>query len=232
MECIVLAGGLGTRLRSSIGDFPKCMAPVNGRPFLYYIFDYLERQQCTNVILSLGYMHEVVTNWLLEQQPSFHIKYVIEQEPLGTGGGIQLAIKEAANEQVTVLNGDTFFDVPLNELCAFHAKHGGVTTLALKEMQHFDRYGIVHTDDRDCITSFEEKKQRDKGLINGGIYVINKQAFLNKNLPEKFSFEKDYLEAFVQEKQFFGFSSDAYFIDIGVPEDYIKTQDDFKSLFK
>lgn len=232
MECIVLAGGLGTRLRSSIGDFPKCMAPVNDRPFLHYIFDYLQRQGCTNVILSLGYRHEVVTNWLLEQQPSFHVTYVIEQEPLGTGGGIQLAIKEAVNENVTVLNGDTFFDVPLNELCDFHAKHKAATTLALKEMQHFDRYGIVHTGANNCITSFEEKKQRDKGLINGGIYVINKQSFLNRNLPEKFSFEKDYLEAFVYEQQFFGYTSDAYFIDIGIPEDYIKTQDDFKSLFR
>jgi len=232
MECIVLAGGLGTRLRSSIGDYPKCMAPVNDRPFLYYIFDYLERQHCSSVILSLGYRHEVVTDWLATQQPSFQVKYVIEDTPLGTGGGIQLAMKEAVNENVTVLNGDTFFDVPLQELCSFHTAHNSATTLALKEMQNFDRYGIVHTGVNDCITSFEEKKAREAGLINGGVYAINKQSFFNKHLPEKFSFEKDYLEAFVHEQQFFGYKSNAYFIDIGIPEDYAKTQEDFKSLFR
>lgn len=231
MECIVLAGGLGTRLRDTIGNYPKCMAEVNGQPFLHYVFDYLEVQGCTRVILSLGYLHDVITAWLTTQTRPFEITYVIEQEPLGTGGGIQLAIKAAQTENVVVLNGDTMFFIKLSEVMQFHLQQNAAATLALKEMHQFDRYGAVRIDAAQHILSFEEKKYQDKGLINGGIYMINKHALLQKQLPEKFSFEKDYLEAFVQEQHFYGLRCDAYFIDIGIPEDYQQAQEDFKTLF-
>ncbi|MEI8278720.1 MAG: nucleotidyltransferase family protein [Bacteroidota bacterium] len=231
MECIVLAGGLGTRLRGVIGAYPKCMAEVNHQPFLHYIFEYLQSQQCTRVILSLGYKHEVITDWVATQNKPFEIDYVIEAEPLGTGGGIQLAMAKAITENVAVLNGDTMFQVHLPDLFLFHQQENSDTTLALKEMLHFDRYGVVNVDSAYRVSSFEEKKQREKGWINGGIYIINKKAFLVKHLPEKFSFEKDYLEAYLQEKKFFGFKSNAYFIDIGIPEDYEQAQQDFIKLF-
>lgn len=231
MECIVLAGGLGTRLRGTIGDYPKCMALVNGKPFLHYIFDYLEEQQCTHVILSLGYKHEVITEWLKTETRSFITDTVTEYEPLGTGGGIQLAMKEALSENVLVLNGDTMFKLNLNDLMQFHLTHKAAASLALKNMQHFDRYGVVNIDDKNCITSFEEKKYRDEGSINGGVYAVNKEHVFSKHFTEKFSFEKDYFEAFVNERKFYGFNSDAYFIDIGIPEDYEKAQGDFKLIF-
>jgi D-glycero-alpha-D-manno-heptose 1-phosphate guanylyltransferase len=145
---------------------------------------------------------------------------------LGTGGGIQLALTVAQEENVIVLNGDTMFNVDLNGMQAFHTQHQAATTLALKEMHAFDRYGVVNTDENNCIVAFEEKRYMDSGLINGGIYVINRKAFLGKELPEHFSFEKHYLELFVREKQFYGFRSDGYFIDIGIPEDYNKAQID------
>ncbi|RYD55348.1 MAG: D-mannose-1-phosphate guanyltransferase [Sphingobacteriales bacterium] len=232
MECIVLAGGLGTRLRSSIGDFPKCMAEVNGKPFLHYIFQYLLAQQCSRVILSLGYKHEVITDWLAEESWPFEIDYVIEREPLGTGGGIQLAMQKASTQNVAVLNGDTMFSVALSKLFSFHEDKKSATTLALKEMFDFDRYGVVNKDSDSHIISFEEKQARKQGLINGGVYIINKQDFLDKVLPQKFSFEKDYLEAFVGEQKFYGYEADAYFIDIGIPQDYRQAQEDFKTLFQ
>lgn len=232
MECIVLAGGLGTRLRGTIGDFPKCMASVNGQPFLQYLFVYLQQQGCTRVILSLGYKHEVITGWLQHKQWPFEIAYVIEQEALGTGGGIQLAIREAKTQHVAILNGDTMFRVDLKAQLDFHQAVGAGTTLALKEMQNFDRYGVVNIDADKHIVSFEEKQQREQGLINGGIYIVDKDFLLGKGLPEKFSFEKDYLEAFVAEKKFFGFEHPGYFIDIGIPEDYNKAQGDLKTLFE
>jgi len=232
MECIILAGGLGTRLKDTIGAYPKCMAPINDKPFVQYLFDYLEVQQCTRVILSLGYQHEIVLEWLSTQKRSFSIDHVIEQEPLGTGGAIQLAMQKAKTQNVLVLNGDTLFQVSLKQLLDFHTTNNADTTLALKEMKNFDRYGTVILDDKRCITSFEEKKESDYGLINGGVYVINKKAFLNKSLPEKFSFEKDYLEAYVNEGKFYGYKRYAYFIDIGVPEDYEQAKQDFKKLFK
>ena len=231
MEAIILAGGLGTRLQGVIGAQPKCMAPVNGKPFLAYIFEYLEQQKCTRAILSLGYKHWVVEKWLEEQYTQFEIDYVVESEPLGTGGGILAAMEEAATDDVVVLNGDTMFMVDIKEQMKFHRDNKAATTLALKPMQNFDRYGIVHTNDTGVINSFEEKKHQEHGLINGGIYIINREAFLAKSLPEKFSFEKEYLERFTAEKKFYGFRSDSYFIDIGIPEDYERAQADLKTIF-
>lgn len=229
MECIVLAGGLGTRLQSVVEDVPKCMAPVNGHPFLHYVFNYLEQQGCNRVILSLGYKHQYILDWLKTEQRSFEVDHVIEETPLGTGGGMQLAIKKSKEENVFVLNGDTMFSVELNAMQDEHTSSGAATTLALKTMFAFDRYGSVKTNTHGTITEFEEKQYKDEGLINGGIYLVNREYLLDKNLPEKFSFEKDYLEAFVPEHKFHGHISDGYFIDIGIPEDYYRAQTEFKN---
>lgn len=231
MECIILAGGQGTRLQGVIGEYPKCMAPVNGQPFLYYLFAYLSGQKCTRVILSLGYKYEVVTAWLATQLLPFETDYVIETQPLGTGGGVALAMPKTMTDDVIVLNGDTMFQVDIKAFMDFHKESNTATTLALKQMQHFERYGVVNIDEHNIITAFEEKRYREDGLINGGVYAINKKSFFDKQLPEKFSFEKDYLERFVKEGKFSGYLSDGYFIDIGIPEDYSQAQHDFKTLF-
>ena len=231
MEAIVLAGGLGTRLQGVIGtEQPKCMAPVNNAPFLSYLFTYLDKY-CTRVMLSLGYRSKPVIEWLDGQDVGFEVDYVIEQEPLGTGGGILAAIEDAATDDVVVVNGDTMFNINLREMMAFHRKQKAEVTLALKPMENFDRYGIVHLGANNIISSFEEKKPTEKGLINGGVYIINREAFLARPLKGKFSFEKDYLEQYVKEGKFSGFESSAYFIDIGVPADYLQAQSDFKTLF-
>lgn len=231
MESIILAGGLGTRLRGVIGEQPKCMAPVNGQPFLYYLFQYLTANNCTRVVLSLGYKHEVIQDWYKRTNWPFEIDYVIEEEPLGTGGGIQLALRAAKDNQVLILNGDTMFQVDLKALMQFHSAQQAEATLALKPMKQFDRYGVVRKDAGNKIEGFEEKKYTEQGFINGGVYVIERVAFLAENRPEKFSFEKDYLEATVSEGNFYGYESDAYFIDIGIPVDYEQAQQDFKVLF-
>lgn len=232
MECIILAGGLGTRLRGTIGDYPKCMAEVNGKPFLHYIFEMLQLQGCSRLILSLGYKHEVITEWIATEQKNFAVDYVIETEPLGTGGGIQLAIQKANDANVLVLNGDTLFRIDMRQLLQYHIEKGAATTLALKEMYNFSRYGTVQTGDDSRILSFHEKEPTDIGWINGGVYAINKRAYLDKGLPVKHSFEKDYLEAFVYKGSFYALRSEAYFIDIGIPEDYARAQRDFKTLFE
>jgi len=232
MEAIILAGGLGTRLQGVIGAYPKCMAPINGRPFLGYVLDYLDKQGCTRAILSLGYKHKIVTDWLEEQDLFFEVDCVIEDEPLGTGGGILAAMEIGETDDVAVVNGDTLFNVSLRDQLKFHSAAKAETTLALKKMQRFDRYGIVNVGDKDVITSFEEKQYRDEGLINGGVYFINREAFLKRKLPQKFSFEKDYLENFCGQKKYYGYVSDGYFIDIGIPEDYERAQTEFKTLFK
>lgn len=227
MECIILAGGLGTRLRSEINDVPKCMAPINGKPFLEYLFEYLERQFVDTVILSLGYRHEVVTDWLNGKAFTFKIHRTIEQEPLGTGGGIRQALRKAKEAQAFILNGDTLFDVDLQSMKQ-QLKPTDKALVALKPMENFDRYGTVTTDKQGYIQEFKEKQFCGAGLINGGIYLLNTALENLHHFPEKFSFEKDFLEKEAGQNTLSGFRSEGYFIDIGIPEDYQKAQSELK----
>jgi D-glycero-alpha-D-manno-heptose 1-phosphate guanylyltransferase len=221
-ECIILAGGLGTRLRSAVPDLPKCMAPVAGKPFLAFVIDQFRKQGIEKFIFSLGYKHEVIQAFLDKDYAVLKKQYVIENEPLGTGGAIQLACRKATEENVLILNGDTLFTINVAQLAAFHDEHKAHCTLALKPMQLFDRYGVVELHENGAVKSFKEKQFYESGLINGGIYAVNTTAFLNENLPEKFSFEKDYLEKLYTQRPMFGIVQNEYFIDIGIPEDYEK----------
>ncbi len=217
---IILAGGLGTRLRSAVPDLPKCMAPVAGKPFIAHVIDFCIEEGVTNFILSLGYKSEVIINYVSFQYPQLNVDYAIEEEPLGTGGGIQLACRKSKETSVLVLNGDTLFRVNLQQLSYFHFSNNAECTLALKSMTDFNRYGVVELNSNSSISSFKEKQFYKKGNINGGVYIINKDDLLRKQLPSKFSFEKDYLEKYYTEKRMFGLVLDEYFIDIGIPEDF------------
>ena len=228
ITAIILAGGLGTRLRSAVPNLPKCMAALNGKPFIGIVLDYFIAQGAGKFILSLGYMHEVITNYVAAAYPHLDVVYSIEQEPLGTGGAIQLACKKADSETVVVTNGDTLFKADLQAVTAFHLEQHAHCTLGLKPMQNFSRYGVVTLQENGRVDSFKEKMFYTEGLINGGLYVLKVPAFLQEGLPEKFSFEKDYLEALYAKRPMFGIAQDAYFIDIGIPEDYQRAQDELR----
>ena len=224
MEAIILAGGLGTRLRSAVPDLPKCMAPINGVPFISYLIDNLINEGVTNFIFSLGYKSELFISLLEEKLPMKNYLIVIEDEPLGTGGAIKLACKKAKDENVIALNGDSLFKVNLKELMQFHLEKKSNCTLALKPMQDFERYGSVEIDAVQKIISFKEKQFITKGCINGGVYAIEVASFLQKSLEDKFSMEQDYLEKYSGEGNFYGFIQEGYFIDIGIPEDFVRAQ--------
>jgi D-glycero-alpha-D-manno-heptose 1-phosphate guanylyltransferase len=227
-EAIILAGGLGTRLRDAVPDLPKCMAPVAGRPFIAHVIDALRMQGIERFIFSLGYKSEMIEAYLQQQYPTLDYSTVIEEQPLGTGGGILLAMAKAATENILIANGDTLFKIRAKELAAFHQKKNSECTLALKPMNDFERYGVVELNENGMVTSFKEKQFYSNGLINGGIYLLNKRQFLLRSFSEKFSFEKDYLEKYYAEGKFFGCPQNGYFIDIGIPEDYQKAQQDLK----
>ncbi|HTL10247.1 MAG TPA: nucleotidyltransferase family protein [Chitinophagaceae bacterium] len=223
-EAIILAGGLGTRLRSVLPDTPKCMAPVNGQPFLRYLIDYYQQQGITRFIFALGYKHEVISSWLKQQYPTLKIDCVIEKDPLGTGGAIQLAMEKAKESNVLILNGDTLCKADVATMAAFHKRNGAACTLLLKPMKDFDRYGVVETEPDGHIKSFQEKKQYAQGLINAGVYLLSTGRFRQQKRPAAFSFEKDYLEVFYSALPIYGCVQDTYFIDIGIPEDYERAQ--------
>lgn len=226
MEVILLAGGMGTRLQSVVKDIPKCMAQVAGKPFLFYLFEYLIPFHPSKIILSLGYKHEIVEEWVSSLHLPVKIVSVIEPTPLGTGGAIKYACTESEEESVIVINGDTFFDVDLKKLSDFHKERNVDAAIALKSMKNFDRYGSVEIEkDSDKIIRFKEKEFIQEGLINGGTYIINKSSL--DCFPEKFSLENDYFPLKVKEKKLIGLINNSSFIDIGIPEDYKKVQSFF-----
>lgn len=210
------------------------MASVAGKPFLWYLLKYLTRFNVSKVILSVGYLREVIYKWIDEVKDEFPFafEYAVEEVPLGTGGGIKLALSKATTNDVVVLNGDTFFDVDLNELMKAHRLYLSAVTLALKPMNDFDRYGRVIIDNVDKrIIEFKEKEYCKAGLINGGVYVINRLEYIFEGLPEKFSFETDVFESQCKLGKLFGVVQNGYFIDIGIPEDYNKADKEIYSLF-
>lgn len=251
MEVIVLAGGLGTRLRSVVHEIPKCLAPVGDKPFLGYLLDWLQGQGVNHVVFSVGYLREQVIAYVQGQEWPFTYDFAIEETPLGTGGGIRLALSKCHENQVFVVNGDTFFTVNLKAMPFTHA-----VTLALKPMKDFDRYGAVSVQQASArpaasenyfsegfpknqfssayetpthadalqVTAFQEKQHCEEGLINGGVYAIDRSRLDLSSLPEKFSFEKEVLEPGAAIGEIGGWVSDAYFIDIGIPKDYALAQ--------
>jgi D-glycero-alpha-D-manno-heptose 1-phosphate guanylyltransferase len=223
MEAIVLAGGFGTRLQKVVSNVPKPMALINNKPFLYYLLKLLQKNNIDKVILSVGYKWEIIKDYFGEKFEDIELVYSIENEPLGTGGAIKKAIDYLENDQSYVLNGDTFFNISLNELKLFE---NSKIILALKRMQNFDRYGNVKIDKYGNIIAFEEKKYTKNGNINGGIYLLKKDVFDVFDLPKTFSFE-EFLETNYKKLNAKGKIFDDYFIDIGIPEDYEKAKKDF-----
>jgi len=218
MEVIVLAGGLGTRLRPVLPEIPKCLAPISGKPFLAWLLDYLAGQKVNHIVFAVGYMHLQVKTYVHSREWPFDYDFSIEQDPLGTGGAIKQALQLCQEEQVFVVNGDTFYPVDLRNI-PFTAP----LNLALKPLQNFNRYGSVQFDGV-LVRAFHEKAPCKEGLINGGVYAIDRGRVDLESLPEKFSFEKEVLEPGAAVGQVGGYVSNAYFIDIGVPEDYAKAQ--------
>ena len=227
-ECIILAGGLGTRLRSEVADLPKCMAPVAGKPFLHWVIAHLTAQKITSFVFSLGYMHEIIEEYIQLNHPQLKVKFSVENEPLGTGGAIKLALNKCEEENILIVNGDTLFETNNNELWEEHIKNNSACSLALKPMQNFERYGAVTINESKIITAFTEKKYMKEGLINGGVYLINRKTFTQLNLPEKFSFEKDFLEKYLHILIMIGVQDNGYFIDIGIPEDFKRANKEIK----
>jgi D-glycero-alpha-D-manno-heptose 1-phosphate guanylyltransferase len=223
-EAIILAGGLGTRLRAAVPDVPKCMAPVNGKPFLTYVINHLQSQGIEHFIFSLGYKSEVIIDFLAKDFPSLLFKTTVEEQPLGTGGAVKKACKIAKDKCVLVTNGDTLYKIDVEVIAGVHCLSGASCSLTLKPMKNFDRYGVVEVDHHCMIQSFKEKQFYESGLINGGVYALHTHKFLEETLPDKFSFETDYLEKYFQKRRMFGIIQDEYFIDIGIPEDFERAQ--------
>lgn len=220
---IILAGGLGTRLRSAVPDLPKPMAPVGGRPFLEYQLDYWIRQGVERFILSIGYRYEVIVDHFGGRYKDAGLDYVIEKTPLGTGGGLLLAREKMDKDaSFLVLNGDTYFAVDLPTLKAFAAAHDADWCFALFRAHEEGRYMGMTVSAQGQITALS---CRDSRLVNGGAYWVTPRALrLDAFYPgTKASLEEDILPAAMAGGQrLFGMEFSSDFIDIGVPADYYR----------
>ena len=221
-DAIILAGGMGTRLKSVISDIPKPMALVANKPFLTYILKQLCSFDITEVKLSVGYKHEVVERYFGTKYKHLNLEYVVEKEPLGTGGGIRLAAEACSADTLLICNGDTYFDVDIDKFVNEHNTNKNGMTIALRHMDMVNRYGMVELDQSEIIGFSEKSETLKSGWINGGIYALDKELFLNKTQAERFSMEVDFMEKMVGQIKLEGFKSDGYFIDIGIPDDYHK----------
>jgi D-glycero-alpha-D-manno-heptose 1-phosphate guanylyltransferase len=224
MDAIVLAGGLGTRLRAAVPDLPKPMAPVNGRPFLERLLDYWLAQGVKRFILSTGYRHEMLAAHFGASYHGAAIEQVVEDRPLGTGGGLLLARGAVeATGPFLVLNGDTFFEVALEALREFHAAHRADATLSLFRTPQQGRYTGINVGKAGEIRSFGTGARG--GLANGGVYLM--EGSLLEGGPwqprSAVSLEEDILPFAVQAgKRVYGMECFGRFLDIGVPEDYAR----------
>jgi len=229
-EAIILAGGLGTRLRKVIKDIPKPMAEIGEKPFLEYLFEYLLSQGIRKIILSIGYKGEVIMNYFGKKFLELDLIYSVEEAPLGTGGAIKKSLSYSEAKDIFVLNGDTLFKIDLHIFYTMHKTFSSPLSIALKSLDNPSRYGIVEIDENCKIIGFHEKgKITGAGLINGGIYLLKKSFFLEFKTPEIFSFESDFLEKYYKAYDFFGFPFEGCFIDIGVPEDYERAKKELEN---
>ena len=234
MQAIILAGGFGTRLQTVVKEVPKPLAPISGKPFLFWLVTYLQQQGINNFIFSLGYLHHQVEAFLKEEFPNLDYNCVIENEPLGTGGAIKLCLEKINEKDVIVINGDTFFNLNVKDFIEYYHNTHSDCCIAVTPMQNFDRYGSVTIDEQNIIHQFNEKKYCEKGYINTGILILNKNIFLEKTrqLPQNFSYEKDFLEPNISQIKVTGYIAAGYFIDIGIPEDYYKANQELINIVK
>lgn len=230
-EAIILAGGFGTRLQSVVSDVPKPMAPVAGRPFLTYLLDRLQKQGYTHVVLATGYLHEKVEEFFGHEYRGISIDYARELSPLGTGGAMVNALQYCHEDAVTVINGDTLFDIDHERLCRFAEEKDTSLAIVLRQVPDAGRYGSVEIDANGCITTFKEKNaEAGGGLINGGIYRIQRSLLDGFTLGEKFSFEQELMQQRYRDERYYAYADGAYFLDIGIPEDYSRAQQELPSL--
>ena len=224
MECIILAGGLGTRLKHLIPNKPKCLAPVGDKTFLDYLMGFLISQKIQHFVFSVGHMADQIKDHISENYDFLKVDYAEEKTPLGTGGGIAFALKQCQSENVFIVNADTLSLVDFDEMLNKHTEGRSECTIAVKKMYRFERYGTLYFDGEYWITNFIEKQKQEEGYINTGVYLVNRKAFQERIFSDVFSFETDYLESLVSEKIFLAFPNKGFFIDIGVPEDFIAAQ--------
>jgi D-glycero-alpha-D-manno-heptose 1-phosphate guanylyltransferase len=227
---IILAGGLGTRLREVVFDRPKVLAPAADFPFIHYVLSYLSSQNITDVILSVGYLSDQVISYVGDGTKwDLRVRYVVENQPLGTGGALILASRDIQNTFIS-LNGDTLFCVDLESLISTHLRLRSLATIALVNRPDGQLRGCVDLDHAGFIRNFQEKPPtRGPALVNGGINIFEPAAFKGRDSTLPVSLEKDIFPELAKLGLLGGKEMTGYFADIGAPESLSTFEQDIRS---
>ena len=229
-SALILVGGFGKRLGSLTKKNPKPMLPIRNQPFLEHLLVHLNKNNFTNVTLAVSYLSEIIIKYFKNTRqkkiPSIH--FSIEKKPLGTGGAIKQALGNINDENIFIINGDTYIDVDYKKMLSEHNKNESDITVASYMMREkINRYGFLGTNKSHQITHMIEKSEANEGLINAGVYILRVDK-LRKILDdieyEVFSFEKEILSNMSISVKKFHYQSEGIFCDIGIPEDYEKSQ--------
>ena len=229
LTAIVLAGGLGTRLRSTVPDLPKPMAPIAGRPFLEILLEYWIAQGVSRFVLSVGYRADAIADHFGSRWQGTPIVYAREHTPLGTGGALLLALKHlhGHHERVLLLNGDTFFAVSLNTLSQFASDTNATCCLTLFSTRDTSRYLGVTRGTNGRVLGLGSHVESGVTHANGGVYLLSPTEISNLGFqPENpCSLELDLLpKALALNHLIYAYVAAGMFIDIGVPHDYHRAQ--------
>ena len=224
MQALVLAGGEGTRLRPLTLTTPKPVMPLAGRPFLTFMLDWLRRHGVGEVVLSCGFMSDAVESVLGDVYAGMRLRYVHEDEPLGTAGPVRLALDEGVlGDRLLVLNGDVLTDMDLGAQLSWHEQKGAVTTLALIAVEDTSSYGVVPTDEEGRVEAFLEKSEAPAptNRVNAGAYVLEREVIERIPPGRAVSFEREIFPELVG-RGLYGYPQTGYWVDIGTPERYLE----------
>lgn len=228
----ILAGGLGTRLRSSVSGCPKVLAKVGKRPFLAYLFDQLLAAGIREVVVCTGYLGDQIPRIFGESYGTLRLSYSRELTPLGTAGALRLALPLFKSNPVLVMNGDSYCDVNLREVWVWHGNRQADATLLLATVLDPERFGQVQIDWDGKVIAFKEKDGRvGPGWINAGIYLLSQNLMAEIPANRAISLEREVFPRWVG-RGLYGFHSEAKFMDIGTPESYAFAERFFASLAK
>ena len=228
ITAVILAGGLGMRLRSIIKDQPKVLASVHGKPFICYLLDQLAGIGLKDIVLCTGYLGSQIQDLLGDSYSGMRLSYSHESSPLGTGGGLRKAAHLIKSSSALVMNGDSYCDADLQAFLDWHYSQASSTTLVLTYLNDASRYGLVEMDESGAIVSFTEKNNKNSpGLINAGIYLLSLDKILD--IPDNagaVSLERDVFPGWI-DKGLRGYKTRCRFLDIGIPAAYAAAEDFF-----
>jgi mannose-1-phosphate guanylyltransferase len=251
MQALILAGGLGTRLRSIVNDAPKPMAQMSSKPFLEHQVEFLKRHHISEFVFCVGYLHQYIQDYFGDgRRWNIRIDYSIEEELVGTGGALKQA-EPFVKGPFLALNGDSFFDIDLTTLVQFHERQKlqdrhdrYLGTLALTPVADARDYGLVKLDPNQHIVRFSEKVgngvngtngtsgsnghhgHNDARLINAGIYLLEPEILRFVPPHQKVSIERETFPTVLEQGyRLGGYASDGFFVDIGTPAGYHRFQE-------